>query len=434
LARVLFSTWPFPGHILPHLAIAQALRDRDHECAFYTGPRAFKTLDQAGFPYFPFHGVDEENLFHMLFVERQGYLDWTSALTLPGLMREWLLDTLPSQVKDLLAVIEQWKPDAIVTDPTMWGPILVLHERYGIPVAVAAYFCCMVPGPDAPVFGLGLPPPRTAFRRLTNRVLRRMVHWTTSGFRRRANSIRAGYGLPPVHVSVTEFAGTMPLYLVPSSPEFDYERRGLPPSVQYVGPCVVQQQHTETSTWLQQLRRDRPWVHATEGTIHVAEPLVLGATARGLANLPMEVILTTGGNREPADVNLGPLASNIHLVKWISHSELFPLTDVVITTGGAGSVLASLGAGVPLVVIPTEWDKPEVAQRVVAAGAGLKISPRECTPQRIRMAVEQVLSDPSFRSNARRLAAAFGRYGGPKRAAELVEELVRTSRKENQKS
>jgi MGT family glycosyltransferase len=428
MARILFTTWPFPGHVLPHLAIAQALRERGNECAFYTGPRAFKTLDQAGFPHFPFHGVDEEKLFHMLFVERPGYLDWKSAFTLPSIMRRWLLDTLRPQVADLVKILEEWKPDAIATDPTMWSPILVLHEKFGVPVAVAAYFCCMVPGPDAPPFGLGLPPPRTRLARWTNFVLTRLVHWSTTGFRRYASSIRQSYGLPSLTASVTEFAGSMPLYLVPSSPEFDYERKDLPPSIRYVGPCVVHQHHAATSDWLRRLPRDRPWVHATEGTIHVAEPLVLGATARGLANLPMEVILTTGGNREPEEVNLGMLAPNIHLVKWISHSELFPLTDVVITTGGAGSVLTSLGAGVPLIIIPTEWDKPDVAQRVVAAGAGLRIPPRQCTAERIRTAVERVLGNPSFRQNARRLAEAFARYGGPRRAAELLEELARSSK------
>jgi MGT family glycosyltransferase len=432
MARILFTTWPFPGHVLPHLAIAQALRERGNECAFYTGPRAFKTLDQEGFRYFPFQRVNEEQLFQTLFVERHGYLNWRSVFTLPSIMRRWLLDTLRPQVEDLVPVLEEWKPDVIATDPTMWSPILILHERFGIPVAVAAYFCCMVPGPDAPPFGLGLAPPRTLLGRWRNRCLTRLVHWATTGFRRHASSIRQSYGLPALHVSVTEFAGTMPLYLVPSSPEFDYDRRDLPASVRYVGPCVVQQRNAQTSAWLRQLRRDRPWVHATEGTLHVAEPLVLGATARGLANLQMEVILTTGGNREPEEVNLGPLAPNIHLVKWISHSELFPLTNVVITTGGAGSVLASLGAGVPLIVIPTEWDKPDVAQRVVASGAGLSISPRHCTPRRIRRAVEQVLGDPSFRRNAQRLAEAFGRYGGPRRAAELLEELAHSAKKQTQ--
>src|SRR4029077_2289714 len=124
----------------------------------------------------------------------------------------------------------------------------------------------------------------------------------------------------------------------------------LPPSVRYVGPYILKERHEETSAWLATLPRNLPWVHATEGTIHVQEPLVLGAAARGLANLPMEVILTTGGNREPEELQLGPIAPNVHVVRWVSHSELLPLTSVVITTGGAGSVLASLNGGVPLVV------------------------------------------------------------------------------------
>jgi len=67
------------------------------------------------------------------------------------------------------------------------------------------------------------------------------------------------------------------------------------------------------------LRRDRPWIHVTEGTIHVQAPLVLKAAASGLANLPMEVIMTTGGNREPAEVDIGDIASNVHLYRWVSH-------------------------------------------------------------------------------------------------------------------
>jgi UDP:flavonoid glycosyltransferase YjiC (YdhE family) len=91
-------------------------------------------------------------------------------------------------------------------------------------------------------------------------------------------------------------------------------------------------------------------------------------------------------------------------------------------------VLASLQAGVPVILIPTEWDKPDVAQRVVATGAGLRIAPSECTPRRLRAAVERVLGDPSFRANARRLAAAFGRYRGPDQAARLLEDLATRAR------
>jgi UDP:flavonoid glycosyltransferase YjiC (YdhE family) len=91
-------------------------------------------------------------------------------------------------------------------------------------------------------------------------------------------------------------------------------------------------------------------------------------------------------------------------------------------------VLAALRAGVPLVVVPNEWDRPENAQRVVEAGAGLRIAPDKCTPERLRAAVNRVLSEPSFRKNAQRLATAFSSCGGPERAAKLLERLGRAER------
>jgi MGT family glycosyltransferase len=112
------------------------------------------------------------------------------------------------------------------------------------------------------------------------------------------------------------------------------------------------------------------------------------------------------------------------VAKWIAHSDLLPHLDVMITTGGAGTVLATLSAGVPMIVIPDDWDKPELAQRVVEAGAGLRINPERCTPKRLREAVERILGDPSFRRNAQRMAQVFARYGGAERAAELIEQLA----------
>ena len=193
----------------------------------------------------------------------------------------------------------------------------------------------------------------------------------------------------------------------------------------YVGACLWDKlRHEKTSDWLQQLPKGQPWVHASEGTVHVVSPFVLSAAAQGLANLPMQVILTTGGNREPSELDLGPIAPNVHVVRWVSHTELLPHLDVMITTGGSATVQTTLRAGVPLIVVPTDWDKPDIARRVVETGAGLRLDPGQCTPRRLRAAVEQVLGTPSFRQNAQRMAAAFARYGGPPAAADLLEKLA----------
>jgi MGT family glycosyltransferase len=425
MTKFLFTAWPFPGHFYPSIAIAHALRELGHQCAFYTGPRACRVVKEEGFLCFPFEHVDEEYVYHIMFSPQRGTLRWGGYFKFRATLRQWLLETIPQQVEDLKVVLAKWRPDVMVCDPTMWSPILVFHEKVGIPVAVSSFVPgCMLPGPDAPPFGLGLPRPRNWYTRLLARLIAFGTDVFAADFRRAVNTLRERYGLEPLSTSATEFAGLMPLYLVPSAPEFDYERRDLPPSVHYVGPCLWNKPHYEGSAqWLTQLPRDQPWVHVTEGTFHREEPFVLRAAAQGLAGLPMQVIMTTGKDRDPLEMNLGPLAPNIHVTRWVSHSELLHHTNAVVTTGGAGTVLAALSASVPLVIVPTDWEKPENAQRVLEVGAGLRLAPKRCTPQRLRAAVERILSEPSFRHQAQRLAAIFARYRGPAAAAALLEDL-----------
>jgi MGT family glycosyltransferase len=255
-----------------------------------------------------------------------------------------------------------------------------------------------------------------------------VVNLFLSDVRREASALRRAYGLPPLRIPVTDFAGQMPLYLVPSSPEFDYQRDDLPPSVHYVGPCLWSKlRHEPSPEWLNQLPPDRTLVYVSEGTVHL-QSRVLRAAAQGLANLPVQVIMTTGRHRDPAKLHLGPrpLAPNIRVEQWVPLDDLLPRLDAMVTIGGPGTLLAALQAGIPVVIVPFDWDHPETGWHVTNAGVGIRVAPKECTPERLREAVERVLHDPSFRQNAQRLAATFARCGGPTRAAELLESLVPT--------
>jgi MGT family glycosyltransferase len=426
MARFLFTCWSFPGHVFQPLAVARVLRERGHECAFYSGPRAARVVEGENFPFFASGKAEEDAMYDFMFAPGQARtLNWRTMLQFATTLQGWLLDTVPQQVEDLEPILAQWRPDVVVTEQNMLGPVLVLWEKHRIPVAMLAYYSCSIPGPDAPPFGLGLPPPTNWHTRLLSRSVSLATRPMRARFRRVANQIRSRYGLPPITASVLEFTGTLPLYLVMGTSEFDFERRDLPPSVHYVGACLWDKpSHEKPADWLEQLPRNQPWVHASEGTVHVLSPFVLKAAAQGLGGLPMQVILTTGGNREPSELDLGPIAPNVHVVRWVSHTELLPHLDVMITTGGSATVQSTLRAGVPLIIVPTEWDKPDIARRVVETGAGLRLAPEQCTPERLRAAVEQVLGTPSFRQNAQRMAAAFARYGGPLAAAGLLEGLA----------
>lgn len=426
MARFLICTWHPPGHLYPQIAVANALRARGHEVAFYTGTEAAPVLEREGYRLFPFQKVDEEYVNRVLFGADRNSSEPTGGLDFAKLLRDWMLETIPAQVADIDAVIAEWRPDAITSDQTMWGATFIVGEQGKVPVAITSCgACCMIPGPDAPPFGLGLPKPRTFSTRLLSKAVTMGQAVLTIPFRRRFNEIRARFGLPAVRTTALKHLATVRLYILPSTPEFDYDRHDLPASVKYVGPYLWNKPANIVSPdWLLQLRHSRPWIHATEGTIHVGEPLVLRATAQGLANLDMDVIMTSGGARDPESIDLGVKAPNLHLTRWIAHSDLLPKTDVIITTGGAGTVLAAINSRVPMILIPTEWDKPEIAQRIVESGAGIRIMPKKLTPQSIRTAVETILSDPSYKAGVRKLKDAAARYRGADEAAELLEEFA----------
>ncbi len=426
MAKFLFTVWPFPGHVHPNAAIACVLRERGHEAAFYTGGSARAMLEAEGFSCFPFRRIDEAQVERTVSALDGLSLQWWRVRRRKALLCEWLLETIDAQLEDLAAVLPVWRPDITVCDPAMWGPLLVLQETARIPLAIMSYVgACMLPGPEGPILGLPLPRTHGRFGRYGRRLLRSVANAAPADVRRAAGQFRARHNLPPIRTTVTAFAGQMPLYLVPSTPAFDRRRCDLPRSVQYVGPCQWEKPSGDsTARWLTDLPRDRPLVYVTEGTLHAKPPFLLRAALKGLSSLPVRVIATTGKHRDPASLGLGAIPPNARVEQWVPHSDLLPRTDVVVTTGGTGTVLASLSAGVPLVVVPTAWDQPENAWRVAEAGAGIRLPPSRCTPERLRDAVARVLNQNSFRENARRLAADFARYGGAAQAAGLLEDLA----------
>jgi MGT family glycosyltransferase len=423
--RFLVTCWPFEGHVFPQLAVADALRGRGHEVAFYSGEPARRHVEAAGLTFFGFADLDERAYQRVQAREAESGMRRQSLRVEHQAFRNWLVETIPAQVSDLRRIREHWRPDVLVSDLTMWGPLLVLWQADRIPVAGSSTFLGpMIPGPQAPPAGFGLGPARGITGRLRDRVLHGVVSVAARGLRQRVDEIRADHGLGPLGVSVNAFTGRLPLYLVPSLRAIDYGRDDLPPSVHYVGPCPWFPSTTPTeSGWLRSVPQDLPWVHVTEGTSHYQDPFLLRAACAGLAGAPVRMIGTTGASRDPDRLGLGALAANVHLTRWLSHDALLPRCSVVVTTGGPATILAALGAGVPLVVVPTTWDKPDNARRIVESGLGVSLRPGRCSPGRLRSAVLEVLARPSYRAKARAVATALAEAPGAARSAELLEHL-----------
>ncbi len=426
MSRFLFTCWPFEGHVFPQMAVATALRRHGHEVAFYTGPEAARFIEPEGIPIFPFEAVEASHYLRVHESERRTNSRGQSVRVQHEALRHWLVESIPGQLADLRPIIERWKPDALLTDLAMWGPITVLWESVPIPVVLSSTFMGpLIPGPDAPAWGFGLPAPRNAFARAVTTVLTKATELGGLGLRRQVNAIRADNGLEPLGMSMNAFTGRLPLYLVGNIPGLDYGRRDLPRSVHYLGACLWHPpEEPGTTAWLDEIPASRPWVHVTEGTSHYQDPFLLTAGAVGLAGQPLEAILTTGGKRDPALVAPNP-SPNVHVTRWLSHAELLPRCSVVVTSGGPATITAALAAGVPLVVVPTTWDKPDNAKRVVEAGVGVRLKPKKCTPERLRDAVLEVLHNPSYATQAQQAARDLVAAPGTDGAVQLLEAMVR---------
>ena len=191
--------------------------------------------------------------------------------------------------------------------------------------------------------------------------------------------------------------------------------------MRYVGNFSFSPRRDEPAELLDWIPRERPWVYVTESTVAHGDPFMLRAAVEGLAGEPVELIITTGERRAAPALGAASLPANVHVSEWISHAELLPRCAATVNFGGKGTILAAAEAGVPMVVVPTSWDKPDNARRVVDAGAGLRLAPRRATPERLRAAVRELLDDPSYRDAAGRLAAKLAAAPGAPGAAELLE-------------
>lgn len=83
----------------------------------------------------------------------------------------------------------------------------------------------------------------------------------------------------------------------------------------------------------------------------------------GLGQLPVEVVVTVGRDIDPAEFGLQP--EHVHVEQWVPQFLLLPHTDLVVSHGGSGTVIAALAHGLPQVVIVlTDDGAQSAAQRM----------------------------------------------------------------------
>jgi MGT family glycosyltransferase len=169
------------------------------------------------------------------------------------------------------------------------------------------------------------------------------------------------------------------------------------------------------------------------GTVlgHVPEAVqVYRCALDAVGELDARVLLTVGRATDVA--TLGPVPANTRVEQWVSQETVLRDASVVVCHGGTGTTLGALAAGVPLVICPLFADQPHNARAVKDAGAavvlaagaestgGLRsLGAEDVAP--LRESIEKLISEPSYRRAAGRLASEISNLP---LLENLVEQLV----------
>ena len=262
LVRVLFTTQPGAGHLLPLVPVADGLRDRGHDVLFAAS---------ASF------GVEIAASGH---TSRPAGRDWlTSQMVVafpamaaipPGPERyAWARssvfagDTARDSVHDIVAIAQEWRADLIVREAAEYGGCLAA-EVLDLPHATVRTDSGSSSYADRHLVGPSL------------------------------DTIRAAVGLAADPDVVMPFRY---LQLSFAPPGLDEPDEVAAPTVHRIRP-VVPSNGDAALTWLDDLP-DQPTVYATLGTIY-SQAELLSMIVDGLGAEPLNLIVTVGPSQDPA--------------------------------------------------------------------------------------------------------------------------------------
>jgi UDP:flavonoid glycosyltransferase YjiC (YdhE family) len=372
--RVLFSCVGGDGHFIPLVPLARAFAESGHEVAFVSAPSTRAAAEAAGFS---FHaaGIEPRDRQARAGSRRD------EIFTLPPDERRAFIFPLLFGIIDAPTRI-----DALRELVGTWAPDLVVHDSCDLAAPVAAA-------------ERDLPSVHHSFGRMVPPAIVAGADAVTEPLWRAA-------GLTPEPYSGM-FRGTF-VDIAPPSFQTEVVPNGV--HVQLMRSASLDAPATErTPDWLEQLP-ERPTVYVTLGTVH-NDLSVFRLLLDAFANVDCNVIATIGRNNDPAE--LEPLPDNARVERYISQALILPHASVVVSHGGSGSTLAALAYGLPILFVPQGADQFENAAHVQSLGAGVRLVPDALTVAAARSALELLLSDGSFRTEAQKVAAEIAAMPDP---------------------
>ncbi|MGW0855741.1 glycosyltransferase [Streptomyces sp. NPDC002690] len=370
--RILFSSTPAHGHLLPELPLARAFRDRGDRVAAITSAGFGPLLAAENITLFP---VGPEMPELLAEAARLAGVD-DPTVPDPAVAAELFAGArIDLTADEAIAVAREFRPDLIVAEATDHvGPLVAAVLE--VPYAKVA-------------FGPQIPPQFTdAFDTVAER-----------------RHKKRGLTVP----APTWYLDPCPDLL--QSPDRQVPRGRLP-----IRPEAHRGAQTSKTAGTALAAPDaRPKVLLSFGT-HFGDPRVLRPLIDALG-AESDLVVTLGLGGDAADFGDG--LEHVRFVGFTPLAELLDGIDLVVSHGGAGTTMGSVSRGLPMVIVPQGADQFLQAGAVAASRTGVAVMP-PAGQEAVAEAVREVVGNPEYRANARRAAAQIAEMPSPGEVADQL--------------
>jgi len=272
----------------------------------------------------------------------------------------------------------------------------------------------VMPTGDSPPPFFGLSPARSVTDRVRHSIARRLFIAGNKRALTTYNRALAAHGLQPMPPDAfpdgpMKYATRI---FLDGAPGLEFPGYVPPPNAEFVGPLLPARPALPATAALpaQLAHPAGPVVVVSQGTIDNTDPHKLVVpTIEALSNGPYIVVATTGGVQTD-DLRRRYASPSVIVEDFLDYRTLLPKADAFVTSGGFGSTLAAISAGVPLVGAGVREGKNDLNVRTAHNGLGVDLRTEHPKPAAIRTAVDRVLHDQTIRDNVARVRAELTSY------------------------
>ncbi len=369
MSHYVFATWDGGGNVPVEIGMALGLTTLDHRVTFL-GPEVLRAqVEEAGIDFRrfgdPFSPDPADAVRHLV-------CDVIGSPTLKD---------------EMIDVVAELRPDALAIDHMLSSTIEITTD---IPVVVLV----------STIYG--------GFVEVCEQ------------FVAQANTWRTAEHLEPLPTAAETWS-SRELLLIPALAAFD-PAPTVPTNAIHVGPVIHHRNASTTWSLPWDSTDDRPIVLASFSTMLLGNPPeLLQRVLDGLADLPVRIIVTTGGAYPPTLLH-PPV--NAAVFDYIPHDALMPRGSIAITHGGHGTTMQALAHAVPLVCIPgVGLDQAIIANRVDELGLGIALE-GDASPDTVAHAVTTLLLDRTIHQRTREFQQRFENQNGAMNAATALDNML----------